>query len=114
MILSVTRLRLRSVRFLPSFMWHASRSFRQSVASPGNRRSLVRRIGLSFWTLTAWQDETSLREYILGGAHGRALPKLKHWCDEASTARRRIEDRKGNLEDRVLRSGTNNNLLFGI
>lgn len=87
MIVSATRLRLRRLWFLPAFIWFASKSFRQATRTPGNVTAKTRRIGLSFWTLSAWRDAVVLRDYMVNGAHGRSLPKLKDWCDEAATAR---------------------------
>jgi hypothetical protein len=85
--LSVTRLRLRSVRFLPHFVWHAVGSQRQAVKAPGNLRVLVRRSrGLVFWTATLWQDRESMAAYRGSGAHRTAMPGLKEWCNEAATA----------------------------
>ncbi|MDX9910695.1 MAG: DUF3291 domain-containing protein [Phycisphaerales bacterium] len=83
---SITRLRLRSWRFLPAFAWHAIRSQRQALSSPGCRRSLVRATGrMTYWTLTSWDDEASMRAFITSGAHRKAMPHLQKWCDEASS-----------------------------
>ena len=33
-----------------------------------------------------------MRVYLSSGAHGRAMPKLKDWCDEASVAHWQQDD----------------------
>ena len=85
MFASVTRLRVRSVRFLPSFLWHTFRSQRQSARSPGffGGRLLIDS-GLTFWTLTVWDSEESMRRFRGDGAHARVMPRLAEWCDEAA------------------------------
>jgi hypothetical protein len=84
-LISVTRLRIRSVRFLPAFFVYAFRSTRQAQRTPGNLGAAVfndsRR---TFWTRTAWRDEGAMRAFLLSGPHKLAMPKLAHWCDEAS------------------------------
>jgi hypothetical protein len=40
--------------------------------------------GLAFWTLTGWDSEQSLRQYMLEDPHRQAMPKLANWCDEAA------------------------------
>jgi Domain of unknown function (DUF3291) len=88
MIVSVTRLRLRSLRFLLSFVYQARRSRLQAQRSDGCLGACVRETrGLTFWTLTMWADEGSLRHFLLTGAHRQVMPKLSHWCDEAAVAR---------------------------
>ena len=46
----------------------------------------------TFWTLTAWESEEAMRQYMTSGAHKKAMPHLLHWCDEASVAHWLQED----------------------
>lgn len=83
--ISVTRLRIRSVFYLPQFIWYVFRSQRQAERSKGFLAGrLMRDKGNAFWTLTAWEDQASMRAYRGAGAHMKAMPKLLDWCDEAS------------------------------
>jgi quinol monooxygenase YgiN len=84
-VLAVTRLSVRSLRFLPGFIWHAVRSERQARNAQGCVATDVRREKLLvFWTRTAWRDEAAMRAYMTSGAHKKVMPKLRHWCNEAS------------------------------
>jgi hypothetical protein len=40
----------------------------------------------TFWTMTAWDSEESMRKFMTSGAHKAAMPRLIGWCDEASVA----------------------------
>ena len=82
---SLTRLRLRSIRFLPLFALHTLRSLRQVKSAPGFLDGgLLPDRSWTFWTITAWYKEEDMRRYMTAGAHKAAMPKLMHWCDEAS------------------------------
>lgn len=84
---SLTRLRIRSIRFLPFFAFHTIRSLRQVKKASGfvdgavlpDRHSV-------YWTLTLWDERESMRRFMTSGAHKQAMPHLMHWCDEASVA----------------------------
>jgi hypothetical protein len=86
-LMAVTRLRIRSYRFLVPFAWQAWRSFRQAKQAPGGFGVKVRAAeGLAFWTLTAWQDEAAMHAYRRAHPHRDVMPKLLEWCDEAAVA----------------------------
>jgi len=84
-LISVTRLRVRSLIYLPAFLWDTFQSVRQAERSPGflGGRLLVN-AGYVFWTMTAWADEAAMNAFRAGGAHRRAMPKLLNWCNEAA------------------------------
>jgi hypothetical protein len=82
---SITRLRIRSWRFMPPFVVDTLRSLSQTKAAPGFLAgSLLADRKRTFWTLTLWTDQSDMRRFMTGGAHRRAMPKLLDWCDEAS------------------------------
>jgi len=85
--ISLTRLRIRSFRFLPHFALHATRSFRQAKKAPGFQCGavLVDR-QWTFWTMTAWDSEASMRRFMSSDSHKEAMPHLLDWCDEAAVA----------------------------
>lgn len=85
MFISVTRLKVRSLRYLPAFLVYAFRSARQARRSAGHVASdqLRDRHG-AFWTRSVWTDEAAMRGFMLSGPHRQAMPKLLDWCDEAA------------------------------
>ena len=84
-LISVTRLRVRSLIYLPQFLWDTFKSMRQAERSSGflGGRLLVNAKSV-FWTMTAWKDEVAMNAYRTGGAHRGAMPKLLNWCNEAA------------------------------
>ena len=83
--ISVTRLRIRAIRFLPGFALLAMRTGDQVRRAPGFAGgAILSDRGWTFWTMTAWDDEVSMRRYIAVGSHRVAMPRLIDWCDEAS------------------------------
>lgn len=82
---SVTRLRIRSFRFLPFFAVHTHRSLKQVKRAPGFKGgSLLPDKRWTFWTMTLWDTQESMRQYMVNGSHRTAMPHLLVWCDEAS------------------------------
>lgn len=82
---SLTRLRLRSLRFAPLLFWRAMRSLHQARRADGCLAADARTIrGRVFWTRTVWRDPAAMRAFMTGGAHVGAMRRLPHWCDEAA------------------------------
>lgn len=82
-ILRRVRLTNIIVRSTPQTM----RSLRQVRQAPGFQvGALLADRSWTFWTMTAWDSQESMRAYMISGAHKRAMPHLLHWCDEASVA----------------------------
>jgi hypothetical protein len=87
MFASVTRLRVRALRYVPAFLWMTFLSQRQVVRAPefvGGK--LLIDAGRTFWTLTAWGSERAMKAFRGSGPHAKVMPKLMEWCDEASYA----------------------------
>lgn len=84
---SITRLRIRQMRFLPGFLFHTLRSRRQLRRSNGFISGYVA-LGpkFTFWTVTMWRDREAMAAYRRTGPHLKAMPKLLEWCDEAAVA----------------------------
>ncbi len=84
---SITRLRIRALRFLPAFTvdaWLSARQVRRADGYLGGRMLADRR--QTYWTMTAWTDAAAMRAYMTAGPHRRTMPKLMRWCDQASIA----------------------------
>lgn len=84
---SLTRLRIRSWRFMPGFFWYAMRSEAQVRRAAGFLHGALHPdLPFTFWTMTAWESEGAMRAYMTSGSHKAAMPKLMRWCDQASVA----------------------------
>jgi hypothetical protein len=84
-LVSVTRLRVRSWRFLPVFFIQAIRSARQAAATEGNLAvRVLRNPRNTFWTAAMWTNIESMRQFMLAGVHGSVMRRLLNWCDEAA------------------------------
>lgn len=82
---SVTRLRVRSVFYLPQFVVSALKIAVQAQRSAGFLGgNLLREAGDVFWTLTIWGDAAGMEAFRTAAAHGSVMPRLLDWCDEAS------------------------------
>jgi hypothetical protein len=82
---SVTRLRVRSWRYLPPFAIDALKSARQAARAPGNlATTLLADQGRVFWTVTVWTAVPEMKAFMLSGAHRVAMRNLPQWCDEAA------------------------------
>jgi Domain of unknown function (DUF3291) len=84
-LVSITRLRVRSFRYLPAFLLGSLRSAREAKNASGNLAiSMLSDAHLAFWTRTLWTDERAMRAFMFAPAHRAVMPKLLQWCDEAA------------------------------
>lgn len=85
---SITRLRVRSIWFMPLFGLHAMRSGSQAAQADGIV-DLSSRVEDPFthWTRTVWKEESSMKNFRNSGAHQLAMRILAQICDEASYTR---------------------------
>lgn len=73
-LVSVTYLRLRGLSALPPFLRLSGPSIREARSAPGNRGVRTRARGpLSWYTMTAWEDEEAMKAYVRGPAHLDAM-----------------------------------------
>jgi hypothetical protein len=87
-LVSITRPRVRSWRYLPAFFVATFRSALQARWAKGNLAvSILREAHNTFWTRSLWNDEAAMKSFMVSGAHRTIMPKLLEWCDEASLAR---------------------------
>ena len=84
-IVSITRLRVRSWRFLPAFFVQTLRIARQAARADGSLAvALLRESRNTFWTGTSWSSEDSMKAFMHANPHGPTMRRLLHWCDEAA------------------------------
>jgi hypothetical protein len=87
-VISITRLRVRSWRFLPPFALRTLMIARQSARAEGNLAvALLRDKRNTFWTGTSWSSEEAMKAFMHAGPHGPAMRQLLNWCDEAALVR---------------------------
>ena len=94
MLTSVTRLRVRSLKYLLVFVWKTFLSQRQVVRAPGfSGGRLLIDSHLTFWTMTMWESERAMKVFRGSGPHANVMPRLAEWCDEAAYAHWVQDDR---------------------
>ena len=87
-VLSITRLRVRSRRFLPLFLFRTLQSAVQAVRAEGNLAvALLRDRDDTFWTATSWAQESAITAFRHARPHGTVLRRLPEWCNEAALVR---------------------------
>ncbi len=84
-LVSITRLRVRSWKYYPVFLFQALRSARQAASSDGNQSTrLLRDRHNTFWTQSVWSSEDAMKAFMLAGTHCSVMHSLLEWCDEAA------------------------------
>jgi hypothetical protein len=85
---SITRLRVRSIFYLPLFMLHAFRSGAQVQQAEGIQDFATRvEAWDTHWTRTVWCEEATMKRFRNSGAHQIAMRILSEICSEASYVR---------------------------
>lgn len=89
LVVSVTRLRLARWRDVPAFLRAAMRLRREFPDVPG-----AVTLGLAaepwrrtFWTLSAWRDEESLKAYVRSPGHAAAMRRFARAMADPVSAR---------------------------
>lgn len=85
MIISITKLQLKSFWYLFDFFSHAHRSVDQVKSAAGLKHfDLKNNLGkLTFYTLTAWENETQMRSFMLSGYHKQAMKVTQNMAKKA-------------------------------
>jgi hypothetical protein len=84
-IVSITRLRVRSWRYLPAFSFQTLRIALQAARADGSLEvRMLRDRHNTFWTGTSWSSEASMKAFMLAPPHGPTMRRLLEWCDEAA------------------------------
>ncbi len=82
---SATRLRVRSIFFLPGFLRANEAAVKELVKTKGFIQGTeLTDKGLVFWTITMWGADTDMKTFRNGKAHRKAMQKLPDWCNEAA------------------------------
>jgi hypothetical protein len=103
-VVSITRLRVRSWRFLPAFLFHAILSAWQARKAQGiQSATLLKDNWRTYWTRSVWNDEAAMKRFMASGNHRRAMPKLLELCDEACVGRWNQDDATPPIWDEVHR-----------
>lgn len=85
---SITRLRIRSIFYMPLFAIHALRSGAQAQRADGIQNIATRvETWNTHWTRTVWREEGAMKRFRNSGAHQLAMRVLAEICSEASYVR---------------------------
>jgi hypothetical protein len=82
---SITRIRVRSWRYLPLFLIQSLRIARQARKTDGNLAvKLLADRRNTYWTGTSWSSERSMKAFMHAKPHGPTMRSQLEWCDEAA------------------------------
>ncbi len=85
MIISITHLRIRSPQFLLPFLLLTFRCIQQMKKSAGFiKAGGFNTLGIRFYTVSLWENQTDMQNYIVSGAHKETFSKSQRWCSEIS------------------------------
>jgi len=83
--ISLTRLRVRSVIYLPRFLSTNEASIKAIKKLDGfiAGKELIDK-SLTFWTITVWESEKAMKAFRNNEPHKYAMRRLPDWCNEGS------------------------------
>lgn len=73
MYISITGLKIKRNLDLPRFYWHAIPSLQQAKTAEGNISASIQTINGIRHTLTVWESEQHMRDFIYSGSHLNAI-----------------------------------------
>lgn len=89
---SVTELRLRSIFKLFAFLRHVKAIRKQLETAPGLiRYTTAPKRFTCFQTLSAWESEVAMYDFMRSGAHLAAMKNVKHIASGTRYTRRKVE-----------------------
>lgn len=84
-LVAITRLRVRSWRYLPLFFAQTLRAAIRAKGAEGNLAvSVMRDAHKTYWTRTVWSNDQAMRAFLWSHRHRQLLRRLAEWCDEAA------------------------------
>jgi hypothetical protein len=90
--LSMTRLKLNSPMYLPSFLVYNDKIVREVRTSSGFiKGKQLATPSLSMWTATLWDSSSSLKSFYQTGSHREVMNKIDEWSSEAVSAHKEVE-----------------------
>ncbi len=82
--LSMTRLKLKSPRYLIRFWNYNEKIVRQMQTAEGFLQGkLLANYSLAMWTTTLWTSSEALKEFYLNGSHQEVIARISEWSSEA-------------------------------
>ena len=83
--ISITRLKVKSILYILKFLMANEASVKDLVKIKGflKGKELIDK-NLTFWTLTMWTDDISMKTFRNSVPHRKAMQNLPTWCHEAS------------------------------
>ena len=84
-VISATRLRVKSIWYLPKFFLANEASLKELIKTNGflTGKELIDK-KLTFWTLTLWENDSDIKTFRNSIPHRKAMQQLPNWCNEAS------------------------------
>lgn len=80
----MTRLKLRSPKYLIPYLIQSEQIITQIVVSQGFLKGkILATLGLSMWTATLWSDRDASYAFHLRGKHQNSMPLFRDWAEEA-------------------------------